>query len=370
MKRETNLVPITVFAMLSIGVLMVYSASAVRPGASPEFQKHMIYIALGLAVMAVASRFDYHRLRDPGVYRGIVFLSLCLLVLVLVPGIGRRVNGGMRWIRIAGFSFQPSEFAKVALILLLAVKLSAGQERITSFWRGVFPTMLIAFLFAGLIVLERDLGMPVVLIGVTLMMLLMSGARWGHVVGSVVPCVAAVAALTVISPYRVRRCLVFLNPWPYEDGDAWNLVQSLAAFARGAIWGQGPGASEQKLFYLPAADTDFIFAIWGEDTGLVGTLVMVGLFVTFLAVALRIALHAPDLFGTLLAGGIASVIALQAALNMAVTTGLVPTKGLPLPFVSYGGSSLLISLALVGVLRNIGLQSCEAVPEGKVALVR
>ncbi|HIJ66354.1 MAG TPA: putative lipid II flippase FtsW [Candidatus Hydrogenedentes bacterium] len=371
MRRESLILLLTTVALVLIGVLMICSATGagtdaarLAPGGDLGYflRRHALYAGLGLAVMFVASRFDYRRLREPLVLRSIVLLSLGLLVAVFIPGVGVEVARAQRWIRVLGFRFQPSEFAKFALILLLAAKLAENQAQVKSFKRGFLPNIAITIAFAGLILLERDLGVPVVLISVGVLMMLMAGARWVHLIGSAAPLAVAVAGAVAAFAHRSRRIEAWLNPWQHRGDGSFQLWQSLAAFARGGIWGRGPGASEQKLQYLPAAHTDFIYAVWAEETGLVGSLLVVALFATLLTVSVRIALRAPDLFGTLLAGGIAALIALEAVINMAVAVGLAPTKGLPLPFVSWGGSALIVSLGLVGVLLNIGIQARPEAP--------
>ena len=266
-------------------------------------------------------------------------------------------GGAQRWIDLKFTRFQPSEAAKFALIVMLAIKLTANQEQVRDFFKGFVPPMLIAGFFAGLVLLERDLGVPVVLMAVAFIMVLVAGARLSFVIASCVPVAAGVALQIWTNPYRVELVLAFMDPWSDKSDSGFHLIQSLAGVARGSLWGLGAGASEQKLFYLPAAHTDFIFAVWAEEMGLLGTLTVVALFAVFVVAGFRVALWARDLFGGLLATGIVSLIALQASFNMAVTVGLLPTKGLPLPFISYGGTSLIVLLALAGVLLNVGLQA-------------
>jgi len=356
MPRVTTLMLIIVLSLVCLGILTVYSVTAVKTGGLDIVKKHVFYIAVGLMGLFVMRHLDYHFLSEPRVTRAIVFVSLLLLVLVFIPGIGVEVNGAQRWVSLAGFRFQPSEFAKLALIVMLALKLSENQDRIGSFWKGFLPPVIIAGSFTGLVLLERDLGMPVVMMSTALLMIFVAGARWFYVAGSFLPAGLGVMGLIMISPYRMGRMMAFLDPWNCRDEEGFHLIQSLAAFARGSVYGVGAGASQQKLSYLPAAHTDFIFAVWAEEMGLVGTLTLAGLFVALLVLGVYAAMHARDLFGALLAAGITSLIVIQAALNMAVTTGMVPTKGLPLPFISYGGSALIVFLALVGILLNVSLQ--------------
>ena len=366
MKRETTLLISSVLALVLVGVLMVYSASSVRADAESRLERQLVYVAIGLTVMFFAARFDYHRLRDRPIFRGVVLLSLALLGLVLLPGAGVLVDGAQRWVRIGGFQFQPSEVAKFALILLLAVKLTDNRQHIHRLFRGFIPPMLISALFAGLVLAERDLGVPVMMFGVAFVMLCAAGVRWGYLLASFVPACAAVLFLVLAYPHRLERLLAFLNPWDYRKTAGWQLIQSLSAFARGSLTGLGAGAGEQKLGYLPAADTDFIFAVVGEELGLAGTLCVTGLFAALAVAGYRIAMNAEDQFGSLLATGIVALIAGQATFIMAVTTGLLPTKGLPLPFVSYGGTALIVFLGLAGILVNIGVQAHEQQPERKL----
>lgn len=359
MKRETVLLLLLTLTLVLVGVVMVYSIGAIKAPSGRLFMSHLVYVALGLGVMWFVAHVDYHCLSARGVYRPLVAFSLALLVLVLVPGIGVNAYGAQRWLRLFTFQFQPSEFAKLTLILLLAVKLSENREHIQSFRRGFLPPLVTACFFVALILLERDLGMPVVLMAAAFAMIFVAGARWRHILVSGLLVVLMVFALSVTSPHRLERLRVYRHPWDFRDDETFQLVQSLTAFARGRTWGQGPGASEQKLAYLPAAETDFIFPVWAEETGLVGALLLLAVYVALIVVALRVASCARDRFGTLLAVGIVSLIACQSVFIMAVNIGLLPTKGLPLPFVSHGGTALIVFLALMGILLNIARQAQE-----------
>lgn len=370
MQREPHILLLITLAFVLIGILMVYSASIVDPHSEGRLFRQTLYASAGVGLLLLLAHFDYRAFRRPVLFRAVVLFSLALLVLVLIPGIGVERNGARRWIEVFGFTFQPSEVAKFAVILLLAVKLADNQQEIRSFVRGYLPPIGIAGLFAVFIFFEKDLGVPIVIFAVAFFMMLVAGVRWMYIVPSMIPGFLVVLAVSIISPHRVRRLLAFLNPWEHSDDESFQLIQSFAAFAHGGVWGMGPGGSEQKLHYLPAAHTDFIFAIWGEEMGLVGSLTMVALFGAIVYVGSRIALNARDLFGTLLAAGITSLIAFQAAFNIAVTVGLLPTKGLPLPFVSWGGSALLMTLAMVGVLINVGLQGEPAENAGQLAAAR
>jgi cell division protein FtsW len=356
-----------VAALVLVGLLVVYSASAAHAAVDRQLQRHLVYVAIGTLALVTAASFDYHRLAHPVVFRLFALISLTLLVVVLLPGMGAEEGGARRWIVVAGQPFQPSEFAKFAMILLLAVKLSENQEQLGNFFTGFLPPVLIMVMFSGLIVLENDLGVPAVMTAVAMVMIVAAGARWRHIVVAAVPIIGAAVALSLAAPHRVRRLMAFADPWKYRDNESFQLIQSLAAFVRGGVLGQGPGAGEQKLFYLPAAHTDFIFAVWAEEMGLVGCLALIGLFMLLVSTGVRIALGARELFGALLAVGITALMAVQGAVNMAVTCGLLPTKGLPLPFISWGGSSLIVLMFLSGILLNIGLQGESLRKAGQMA---
>jgi cell division protein FtsW len=351
MRREANIFLTLVLALVLSGIYVVYSASI----SNVRLERQLMYVALGVAAMVVTSQFNYRHWADTWVYRSISLAAVVLLIAVLIPNIGDVRLGAQRWIALGGMSFQPSEMGKFALILMLSVQLSRNQENIESFWKGFAPPMVVVGVFAFLILLEKDLGTPVVLCTTAFLMMFLAGARWVHLV----PCLflgsGLIYLLAVTSEYRYRRLTAFLDPWSDRSDSGYQLIQSISAFNQGAMWGVGPGAGEQKLGYLPEAHNDFIFAVWGEELGLVGSLVLVVLFLALVAIGLRIAYCSTDVFGTLLAGGIVSMLAFQSAFNMAVTTGLLPTKGLPLPLISWGGTSLIVYMAMMGVVINVAL---------------
>jgi cell division protein FtsW len=346
-----------VLALLTVGVVTVYSANSVYESVNSKMAKHLVYVAIGLMAFAAGARFDYHRLNNALVVRFFVVLSLVLLVAVLLPGIGVERNGAQRWIDIAGFSFQPSECAKFTLILLLAAGLSSKQDEIQSFTKVFLPYAGMIGLFAVMIVAERDLGTPTVLATAAFGVLLMAGVPWKYIVPTIGLGALGVAGLVATSEYRARRLMAFMDPWNHRQEEGYQLIQSMTAFVNGAFWGRGPGGGEQKLFYLPEANTDFIFAVWGEETGVVGAILLATLFFALIVVSLRIAMNARDVFGMLLAGGAVSLIGMQAAFNMMVSTGLAPTKGLPLPFISMGGTSLVVFMAMMGIVLSVGVQA-------------
>ncbi|MGI6458854.1 MAG: putative lipid II flippase FtsW [Candidatus Hydrogenedentales bacterium] len=372
MKRETLLLLVTVMILSSVGLVLVFSASPAYTSVTGKdeskdmfhfLSRQVIFLALGFSGMLALSRIDYHVWSRRWAYMPVVVIALALLVLVLA--IGAEINNSRRWIALPIGTLQPSELAKFAVIIFLAVKLAENQRDIGSLRRGFLPPVFYITLFAGLVVLEEDLSTPMVIACSGMLMVGMAGARWPHLLLSACGGAAMVVFLCMTSPERVRRLMAFRDPWGDRFNDGMQLVQSLAGFARGGVWGQGVGAGEQKLFYLHAANNDFIFSVWGEEMGLLGTLSLVVLFALFLIVGTRVALCAPDLLGALLAAGVVSMIAMQAGINMGVTTGLLPTTGLPLPFISAGGSALIVNLAMVGLLLNVAQQASEPEPKGR-----
>ena len=357
MEREATVMLMVVLALLATGILIVYSVSAVKPGGADMFRHHVAYVFIGLCGMAIASKFDYHWFQKRYVLGSVLVLTFILLVAVLVWG--DPIRGARRWIRVAGFQFQPSELAKVAVMIFLAFKLTVNQKSIQTFWRGFVPPLATALFFSAFILVEPDLGVPIVIVATTFALMFVAGVRTRYMVASAAPVIGSVLFLVVAYPYRLERVLAWLDPWAYSKTKGFHLIQSLAAFARGSLWGMGPGAGEQKLQYLPDAHTDFIFAVLGEELGLAGTLATMCLFLVLMVMAMRVAKCAPDLFGSLLAVGVMGLITFQALFNVAVTTGLLPTKGLPLPFISCGGTAIIVFLGLVGILLNIASQAEE-----------
>jgi len=368
MTRETTILNMCVLALLCLGALMVFSVTAVSDNLDGVLTKHLIYLGLGIALFLVLSHMDYHVLGSKPVFRFILWSSIILLILVVIPGIGTKVAGARRWIRFMGFQFQPSEFARFALVVILAVRLTRKRALITRFRSGIIPPFAVAGLFAFLVAAERDVGIPAMMMVTAYVMVYIAGGRKLYLGGMVGAGFGVLAAGVYFFPHRFIRILAYLDPWAYRQGVGWQLIQSLSAFAQGGLWGRGAGAGEQKLGYLPAAHTDFIFASIGEEFGLIGTVLVVLVFVLFTWAALRVALNAVDLFGTLLATGMCTMISFQAAFIMAVTLGMLPTKGLPLPFVSYGGTALVSFLMMAGVLVNIGAQAREHKAQKRISI--
>src|SRR5437667_3538784 len=337
------------------GVVMVYSASAVvalQENHSQFFYvvKQGVWTLFGFVVMFVAMHFDYRILRSPWIIYGLVLLTVFLLLVVFAfPP----VNGARRWIKFGGFSAQPSEIAKVALVLFLAYFLERRAGNEWSFWKTFWPCVIIAGALAGLVVKEPDLGTALMLAIICTAICFAAGVRPRHLAYALVPALVFVGKLVIFTLFRWRRMASFIDPWADQQGSGYQVVQSLIAVGSGGPHGLGFAQGRQKLLFLPFAHSDFIFAVIGEELGLIGALIVVFVFAVFLWRGMRAALRAPDRFGMLLALGIVVGIVAQALLNMSVVLALVPTKGIPLPFISYGGSSLVPTLAGVGILLNI-----------------
>ena len=355
------------------GLLMIYSASSSLSdrlyGTSLIFlRNHLLHLLLGLCALAVAMRVPYGAWK-----RWVPFsLGLCLvlLILVLIPGIGHEVAGARRWLRLGPIGFQPTELVKLVLIANVAFYLTRKRELVSEFVRGVVPSLAVMALFLGLVLLQPDFG-TVVLIALTLLlMIFIGGARPGHILFSLLGFGLIGALLIASQSYRMKRMLAFLDPWSDRLDSGFQIVQSYLAFGSGGWTGVGLGDSRQKMFFLPEAHTDFIYSILAEELGLVGSLAVMALLACFIWRGFAASLSNEDEFGRYLGFGIATLFALQILLNLAVVMGMMPTKGLPLPFISYGGSSLVMSLFMVGVLLNIGrhpAHAAEARPEARVA---
>lgn len=337
------------------GVVMVYSASAVlaqseHHGSFYYVIKQAIWTLIGLAAMIIAMQVDYHRLRDRRVVYGLLTLTVFMLLAVFAfPAI----NGARRWIKFQGFSVQPSEISKLALAIFLAYFLEKrlGEER--EFWRTFIPCGVVTAVLAGLIVVEPDLGTSMMLAVTFVIVIYTAGARLSHLAMAAAPAFVIAAGLLIFVPWRMARLVSFWDPWADPQKSGFQVVQSLIAVGSGGTNGLGFAQGKQKMMFLPFAHSDFIFAVIGEELGLLGTLTVLSAFALFLWRGIRISFMAPDRFGRLLAIGIVTGIVAQALFNMSVVLSMVPTKGIPLPFISYGGSSLVPTLAAVGILLNI-----------------
>jgi cell division protein FtsW len=346
----------TAALLLSIGVVMVYSASAIMAAdrfRDPYFflKKQLFWAALGGACLWGALRLDYRRIEKWA--WPLLGVAAVLLVLVLIPPFGQAINGTRRWLRVGPLSLQPAELAKLALVVFLAAFLARRRDDAGDLWRGFLPPLGVASGLALLVVAQPDLGNAVALIALTFALLFTAGSRLTHLSLVLVAVVPLLVVAVLVAPYRLRRVLAFLDPWQDPRGSGFQIIQSWLALGSGGPLGRGIGDSRQKLFYLPEAHTDFIFAILGEEVGFLGTMLVLSLFVVLVWRGLRIGRRAPDAFGAYLAVGITVLLATQTLINLGVVTGLLPTKGLPLPFISFGGSALVVTMVATGVLLNV-----------------
>ncbi|WEG11663.1 stage V sporulation protein E [Pullulanibacillus sp. KACC 23026] len=342
--------------LLAVGLIMVYSASAVW--ASYKFddafyfaKRQLLFAGIGVAAMFFVMNISYWTWRSWA--KLALLICFLLLIVVLIPGVGLVRGGASSWLGVGAFSIQPSEFTKMAMILFLAKFLSENQKYITTVKKGLLPSLVLVFLAFGLIMLQPDLGTGTVLLGTCVTMIFTSGARIKHFVFLGVMGLIGFAGLIISAPYRMQRITSFMDPWKDPLNSGFQIIQSLYAIGPGGLLGFGLGESRQKFQYLPEPQTDFIFAIVAEELGFIGATFVLLLFCILLWRGIRIALKAPDLYGSLLAVGIIGMIAIQVMINIAVVTGVMPVTGITLPFLSYGGSSLTLMLISVGVLLNI-----------------
>lgn len=353
------------------GVVMVYSASALlaqseNHGHFYYVKKQAIWTAIGFAAMLIGMQFDYNRLRDKRIVYGLLLLTVFLLLAVFAFS---PVNGARRWIKFSGLSVQPSEISKLVLAIFLAYFLEkhAGEER--EFWRTFIPCGLITALLAALVVLEPDFGTSLMLAVIFVVVIYTAGARLSHLAMAAAPAFVIAAGLLIFVPWRMARLVTFLDPWADPQKSGFQVVQSLIAVGSGGTNGLGFAQGKQKMQFLPFAHSDFIFAVIGEELGLLGTLAVLLIFALFLWRGIRTSLLAPDRFSKLLSLGIVTGIVAQALFNISVVLSLVPTKGIPLPFISYGGSSLVPTLAAVGILLNISQHATGSVSTGRLRAV-
>ncbi|MDD5432190.1 MAG: putative lipid II flippase FtsW [Candidatus Omnitrophica bacterium] len=351
-----NLFTVSIILMC-IGIVMIYSASSIYAAERYKdsfffIKRHISFLLIGALLMFLAMSFDYRSLRKYA--KPFLLVSIFLLLIVLIPGIGREVSGARRWFRFKFLSFQPSEAAILAVIIYTADFISRKGNEIKVFWKGFFPPVSVFGLVAILILAQPDLGTTVSLALVVFLMLYIAGTRFSYLLSIFLASIPVLYLLIFSVAYRRARILAFLNPWLDPKGSGFQIIQSQIALGSGGIFGVGLGHSKQKLFYLPAAHTDFIFSIIGEELGLIGTLGVIALFIIFIQQGLKIMKNATDKFGYFLALGLILMISFKAVINIGVSCGVLPTKGLPLPFISYGGSSFIFDMISVGLLVNIG----------------
>lgn len=343
--------------LVAIGLVMIFSASSAQAYADHHdtayYVKHQVmYLLAGLLLATIAYRLDYRKLRTVAPY--LLILSVLSLIAVLVPHVGVAVNGARRWLGSGMVSLQPSEFVKLGLVIYLAAALSMRMDRITSLVRGVFPLAALVFFMALLILMEPDMGTASLLIFTAFAMFFAAGARIEHLAMVAMVTLPPTVLMILASPYKRARIFAFINPWKDQQNTGFHIVQSLLALGSGGLLGVGLGESRAKFFYLPEQYTDFIFSVLGEELGLFGTVTVVVLFIVFAYRAIRIAVAAPDRFGFFLATGCTAMIVIQAFVNIGVVTSSWPVTGVPLPFISFGGSSLIVSLIGVALILNVG----------------
>ena len=348
--------------LTAVGVVMVYSSSAEMADTLKLYRgddlfflkRQAAYAGIGFLVMFLAMRIDYKKLRRLAVPS--LLICMLLLIAVFIPGIGGKAGGASRWLRI-GFNLQPVELAKIALILYMAHSLTKKQEKVKNFKLGILPYMIVVGGILVLLLLQPDLGSAMTLVAVAVAMLFVAGMRYQHIASLIAILLPPFILLVATSDYRMKRIAAFFDPWQDPTDKGLQIIQSWIAIGSGGIFGKGLGEGRQKLFYLPEAHTDFILSVIGEEWGFIGFTLIVSCVYLLFRRGMNTALTAPDDFGRYLAFGITFLLAFEAVFNMCVVLGLVPTKGLAIPFISYGGSSLICSLAAIGILLNVSSQS-------------
>ena len=346
---------IATILLVGLSIVMVYSASAVV--ALEKYQRPYMFLirqgiwaALGIGVLSIVMRLDYRTYREPAViWTGLGVVSVGLVAVLFSPP----VNNAHRWFGVLGIGIQPSELAKLAAIFFIAAILERRMHRINEVGYSLVPIAIVVLGLTGLIVVEPDFGTSMSLLLIAAVMVFAAGLNYRYIVGAILVALPTLCIVLISASYRRRRLLAFLNPWDDPLGDGFQIIQSLIAVGTGGVWGKGLMNGVQKLFYLPEPHTDFIYSVISEELGLVGATCVLLCFFVITWRGLRAALRAPDSFGALLALGLTTMVAVQALVNVSVVIGLMPTKGIPLPFISFGGSSLLINLLGMGILLNV-----------------
>ncbi len=353
--KSDRILFLTTILLVAVSIVMVYSASAVMADeryGQPYFFliKQLMFATLGVALLAVVMRIDYRMYREP-VFIWSFFGLVCLALVAVL--FAPKIAGARRWFSIGGLGIQPSELAKVSMVVFIAALLERRMHRINEVTYALLPITLIVASFVGLILLEPDFGTAMSLALIAAVMVFAAGVSYVYVAGAALTMLPLIATLVMAFPYRRQRLMAFLNPWDDPLGSGFQIIQSLIAVGTGGITGRGLMNGVQKLFYLPEAHTDFIYAVIAEELGFIGASCLLFCFCVMTWRGLRIALQAHDAFGAFLALGVTTMFAIQAFVNMSVVLGILPTKGIPLPFVSSGGSSMLVNLVGMGVLLNV-----------------
>ena len=347
----------TLCILLSIGVVMVYSASSFyamfhNNDSMYFFKRQLIWAIIGVISMTVMMSIDYHKLK-----KITPTLLICTIPLLIAVFFFPAINGAKRWISLGPLSFQPSELTKYSVVMFLSFSIDLKCDKVKDFWHGLVPYLGVAGFFAALILAEHNMSIAAIIMIVTFIMLFVAGGKIKHLFGIILPALFTLAIFFIFSSdYRRERMLNFIDPWKDAADAGYQLIQSFLALGSGGLTGLGLGQSRQKTLYMPEPHNDFIFSIIGEEVGLIGCLFIIGLFLIFIWRGVKVAMNARDTYGKLLAMGITSIIAVQAIINIAVVTGSMPVTGVPMPFISYGGTSLVINLTAMGILLNISRQ--------------
>jgi cell division protein FtsW len=346
--------------LVTVGTAMIYSSSSII--ALEKFKdgqyflkKQLFFVFVGLSSMIIMTRISYTQLRK-WAYPGML-LSFLLLSMLMIPHLGMKRGGATRWLNLGGFSFQVTEMVKITIVVFLAHLLTRKAHQLKDFSRGVLVPLVITSITILLILLEPDFGTAVIIATILLLMLCIAGSQIKHLLFLIAAFIPVGAMLILYKGYRLTRLTAFLDPWKDADNTGFQIIQSLLSFGSGGTFGVGIGDGMQKLFYLPEPHTDFILSIIAEESGFIGVTIVIAMFAIFAFRGFMIALKAPDLFGTLLASGLTMVIALEAFINIAGVMGLIPLKGLVLPFLSYGGTAFIMTMTAVGILLNISTQT-------------
>jgi cell division protein FtsW len=355
-KKPDLILLLITLLLVTVGTVMIYSSSSIL--AMERFRdgqfflkKQIFFLILGLLVMVLMTRIPYYKLRKlawPG-----IAVSVVLLIAIWIPPLGIRAGGAIRWLNLGVFSFQVSELAKVALILFLAHHLTTRVNHVREIGKGLLLPFAMTGVIVGLILLQPDFGTTVIIAVITFMMIYLAGGRIVHLMGIAALFLPVAVWLLLHKTYRLTRLMAFLDPWKDPRNTGFQIIQSLIAFGSGGAFGVGIGDGMQKLFYLPEPHTDFILSVIAEESGFIGVGLILFLYIVLIVRGFQISLKAPELFGNLLAAGLTMLLALEAFINIAGVMGLIPLKGLALPFLSYGGTSLVMSLIAVGILLNI-----------------
>lgn len=347
---------ISALILVVLGIVMIYSSSAfiaMQRYNTPFYflRNQVVWAVIGIIGMVVAKNFDYKKLKSLSL--PLIVISVLLLIIVLIPNIGKEVNGARRWLRVLGFSFQPSELAKLTLIISISAYIAKRSDRMGDFVYGFFPPVVLLGAFQIPIIFQPDIGTALGLGIMVITLLYIGGVKVPHILSLGISLIPFIVKIVFNEGYRKKRLIAFIDPWSDPTGAGFQVIQSSLALGSGGIFGLGLGEGKQKLFFLPEPHTDFIYSLIGEELGFLGASLVIFLYLIILWRGTRIAVRTEDLFGRFLAMGLTIMIGVQAMMNLGVASGLLPPKGLPLPFVSFGGSSLLINMIALGILLNI-----------------